>query len=93
MNKNEAEKLSLLLIKISADLEQSVAFVKDKDTEENYLKYREAIGKVMGYLYFGVKDPLWERFQELKPKSMEGPYEIDSVIYDPQFYNRNERHT
>ncbi|SHE50126.1 hypothetical protein SAMN02745753_00424 [Marinomonas polaris DSM 16579] len=48
MNKKEAEELSVLLMQVSGKLDQSVRFVMDKDTKENFESYRSSAGKVMG---------------------------------------------
>jgi hypothetical protein len=46
MNKKEAEELSVLLMQVSGKLDQSVRFVMDKDTKENFESYRSNAGKV-----------------------------------------------
>jgi len=93
LNKKEAEELSILLLQIGAKLDESVGFVKDKDTEENFLEYRNAIGKVMGYLFYGAKEPLWKRFPELNPEYLDGTYKIDESIFEPKFYQRSNKST
>ena len=86
MTREEAEILSILLLQVTAKLDQSVAYVKDKDSEENFKLFRSGIAKSMGYLYADVKAPLWERFPDLKPEYLDGPYRIDINIFEPKFY-------
>lgn len=66
MNKKEAEELSVLLMQVSGKLDQSVRFVMDKDTKENFESYRSNAGKVMGELFLEMLQPLWERLGQKK---------------------------
>ena len=91
MNKEEAEKLSITLLQALDLLDQSAAFVKDKDTEENWSIYKEAVGKAMFEICVGLGNPLYERFPELKPESLGGPYRVDAEIYEPRFYDSTSK--
>lgn len=93
MNKEEAEILSVLLLQLVAKLDQSAAFVRDKDTKENWDKYRQAVGKAMGEICLELEEPLWKRFPELKPEALGGPYKIDPAIYEPMFYLGEDENT
>ncbi|WP_417505433.1 hypothetical protein [Marinomonas gallaica] len=86
MTEQEAEELSVVLLKVVGLLDQTAAFVRDKDSTENWEKYRRAVGKAMGEIYLEMEEPLWERFPHLKPKQLGGSYEIDPQIYEPNFY-------
>ena len=90
MTKNEAEKLSVLLVQVAAKLDESVAYVKDKDAEDHFKSYRRGIALVLGCLYNEVKAPLWKRFPDLKPEHLDGPYAIDPVIFEPKFYESDK---
>ena len=79
-------------MKINAKLDQSVAIVRDHDSNENFENYREVIGKIMGSLYLDVEEKLWHKYPELRPKQMGGPYEVNESIIEPRFYNyKNEQ--
>lgn len=93
MNKDEAEKLSVLLLQLVAKLDESAAFVRDKDTKENWDKYRQAVGRAMGEICLEFEEPLWKRFPELKPEPLGGPYKIDPAIYQPTFYSGEDETT
>ncbi|WP_157959166.1 hypothetical protein [Marinomonas shanghaiensis] len=90
MNKTEAEELSILLMQVSGKLDQSVRFVMDKDTKENFESYRSSAGKVMGELFLEMLQPLWVRYPELRPKEMDGIYEVNPQIHEPHFYQPDE---
>jgi hypothetical protein len=93
MNRDEAEKLSILLLQLVAKLDQSAAFVRDKDTKEDWDKYRQAVGRAMGEICLELEEPLWRRFPDLKPEHLGGPYKIDPSIYEPRFYSGEDENT
>lgn len=90
MEIEDAEKISVLLMQINASLNQSVRFVMDKDSEDNFKSYRLATGKIIGDLYVDLLRPLWDRFPELLPEQMEGSYIVNKEIYEPYFYMPDE---
>lgn len=67
MTEQEAEKLSIALMQVVGLLDQTAAFVKDKDTTESWDKYRRAVGKAMGEVCLELAEPLLERFPKLRP--------------------------
>jgi hypothetical protein len=86
MTRNEAEKLSIALMQIIGILDQTAAYVRDKDDEASFDRYRRSVGKIMGYMFMELEQPIWDRFPELEPEAMGGPYKVDPAIYEPLFY-------
>jgi len=81
-------------MKINSKLDQSVAIVRDHDSNENFENYREVIGKIMASLLMDVEDKQWRKYPELRPKQMDGPYKVEESIIEPRFYNyKNENST
>ncbi len=93
MNEKEAEQLSILFIQLTAKLNQSVAFIKDKDSAENYEQYRSAVAKVMGSVLSDLKEPLWERFPNLKPTFLGGSYKVSPEIQEQKFYELQDENS
>ena len=62
MNKEDAEKLSLLMMQLSSKLDQSVAFVIDKELEEMFDNYKLTVGKIMGSLYLDIEEKIWKKY-------------------------------
>ena len=87
MTKEEAESLSINLLQIVGRLDQSAAFVRDKDGEASWGQYRQAVGKAMAAVALDLAEPLWARFPTLRPEQLGGPYKIDPSIYEPRFYD------
>lgn len=83
MTSSEAKELSHLLAKVGGLLNQSAAFVRDHDSESNYRDYRTVIGRLMGDLFHEAMTPLYQRFPELLPDYLGGPYRIPESVFDP----------
>ena len=93
MMEQEAEQLSIVLLKIVGLLNQTAAFVREKDSDENWNQYRQAVGKAMGQICLDMEEPLFERFPHLRPKQLGGVYEVDPKIYEPVFYISEQKNT
>jgi hypothetical protein len=89
----DAEKLAIVMEQISERLHETVFYVKDRESEEEAVEYAKGIAKVLAELLFEVKEPLWEKYPELKPKSMGGPCEYQESLYEPRFCKRPEKNT
>ena len=88
MDPTQAKELSHLLLRLGAHLNQSAAFVQDHDSEENFLKSRKVVGELMGQLFCDALQPLWQRFPELLPDYLDGPYQVPASAWEPSFYPR-----
>jgi hypothetical protein len=62
-----AKKVAELLSEASGRLDQSVAIVKEGESDAEFVAYRKAIGEVMGALYFRVLESLWREHPDLAP--------------------------
>lgn len=85
MTEDEAEKLNTLILQLAARLDESAAFVRDKDDESDWDEYRRVVGRALAGV-FDLGELLWRRFPELKPKQLGGSCDVDTRIYDPPFY-------
>ena len=81
------------MIQLNEKIGESIDFVRDHDNEGLFENYHMIAGEVMGTLYADIERKLWKKFPELKPKQMDGPYEIDPIIYEPRFYLGNNNNT
>ncbi len=92
MTPSEAKELSHLLERVGALLDQSAGFVRDHDSEANFIEYRTVIGKLMGDMFLDAMSPLYKRFPELLPDYLGGPYKIPESVYLPSFYHTTAEH-
>ncbi|MBU2713179.1 hypothetical protein [Zooshikella harenae] len=81
MDRELAEKTSLLALKIGADMDRNLALIKEACSEEEFKAYQLATGKVMGELLIGFMNPIYKQHPSLKPKEMGGEYEVDPKTY------------
>ena len=81
MDKDTAEKTSLIVQQSNAVLNQYLMDLQDNLDKKEYKEYCHKFGKVMGEIYCEILRPLWEEYPELLPKGMEGTYEIDQKIF------------
>lgn len=83
MNDSHAEKLSIALLQIMGELDDSARFVKETASPERWNRYRKAVGKAMGEVALELAEPLWEEYPHLKPEALGGPYKVNPGIYRP----------
>ncbi len=69
-NKDIAREINLLMLKIGADIDKSIAMVKDNCTQEEFEAYRKAAGKIMGDMLLEVMNPIYKTHPDLKPTEM-----------------------
>lgn len=82
MDRDLAEKTSLLALKIGAEMDTNLALIKEACSEEEFKAYQQATGKVMTELLLGFMNPIYECHPSLKPKEMGGEYVVDPKIYE-----------
>ncbi len=76
------------MMKINAQLDDSVAYVHDMESKEDFESYRDIIARVMALLYLDVEERLWREHPELRPTLMDGPYQVDPKLFEPRFYSK-----
>ena len=86
MNKETAEKIQVLMLRINSMLDDSVALVRDTCDEEDFVQYRLAAGKTMWSVIEHLLNPIHEALPELKPEQLGGTYKVDASIFEPRFY-------
>ena len=90
MDRTVAEGLSILMMQIGANLDQSVAYVRDHCSKEEFEAYRTEVGKIMGAIYLDIEEKLYREHPSLRPEALDGPYKVDPKIFDPRFYEPKE---
>jgi hypothetical protein len=81
-----AEKLSVLMLRIAAQLDQSVAYVRDNCDRKEFEAYRRVAGQVMGTIYVDIEERLWTQHPHLRPASLGGKFKVDADVLGPPFY-------
>lgn len=88
LDRDAAEKLSILTMQVSEKLNESVAFVRDHDSKESYARVAATL---VATLYLDIQERLWRDYPDLRPKGMKnGTYEVDPRIFAPRFYTSTD---
>lgn len=69
MTRITATELEALLRNVSADLDRSIRIVKHGESEEEFVRYRTLIGRIMGEIFVEVLQPIYSQFPDLTPTS------------------------
>jgi|HubBroStandDraft_4_1064222.scaffolds.fasta_scaffold338992_2 hypothetical protein len=64
-HKHTADKINRLMVDISDQLTSSLRFVHSECSEEEFQKYKRAVGILLGYTFTEVAGPIYERYPEL----------------------------
>jgi hypothetical protein len=43
----------------------------------------------MGAVYLDIEEKLWAEHPGLKPREMDGSYDVDPSIFEPRFYSEH----
>jgi hypothetical protein len=86
MDVEVAEVLSLLMMRINSNLNDSVAFVRDKCSAEDLHWFRREVGKVMGAVCLDIEKRFWAEHPGLRPREMDGSYVVDPSNFEPRFH-------
>jgi hypothetical protein len=70
MDKPIAQQISTLMLEYGAKLDESVNLVRAHGSDEDFKKYREAVGRILGYMLLDIMNPLYEEHPDLKPPDL-----------------------
>jgi hypothetical protein len=71
MEKQLAAKVTRRLLRIGAELDQTLMIIKTKGSPKDVRRFRPAIGKAMGELYAEIIEPILEEHPSLIPRDWE----------------------
>ena len=65
IDKDNAFEIKMTVHSVSAELNESLLNMQHKLSDPEFYKYKHAVGKVMGELYFKILEPIYEIHLEL----------------------------
>ena len=68
-----AEKVYEIMEKISGELDESIRYVMESCSHEDFVNYRRAAGNVMGLIYMDIMIPIHDEHPKLIPESLRKP--------------------
>lgn len=71
MDKQVASSIIDLMVEFGDRLNSSVIEVKCSSSEEEFNNYKNAVGKIMGYMLLDVINPIVEEYPDLKPEGLD----------------------
>jgi len=81
MDRTLAEQTSLLMLKVSAQLDAQLATLKAQCSDEEFQQYRRGFGYVLGYMLTEIMNPIYLEHPDLKPEQLGGTYRVPDSIY------------
>jgi hypothetical protein len=80
MNEHIAEETSLLLIRVSASLDDHLLKLRNQCDVEEFERHRLVFGKVMSGL-LDILNSIYAEHPSLKPEQMDGPYVVPESVF------------
>lgn len=84
MTRDEAERVSIALLRAASRLVEASLVMDAQDFGEKWEQYRRAIDWTTMAVSLGLCKPLWTRYPELRPDIFGGPFRIDPSIHEIQ---------
>jgi len=73
MTREIAIQISSLMLDIRERLIASLKFVEDRCDNEEFQRYRKAVGQVIQDIYLDIEIPIYTEYPDLKPKDLKYP--------------------
>ena len=70
MRREVAEEISTLMLEYGAKLDKSVRLVVACSSENEAVRYRRAVGKILGEMLLEIMNPIYSEYPELKPPQL-----------------------
>ena len=76
MDRALAEETSLLMIRLSTQLNEQLRRIQSASSDEEFQRYRQGFGRIMGNMLTEVLNPIYAEHPSLKPEAMGGAYRV-----------------
>ena len=70
MKRDVAEQIVSIVHKVTREMDASILLIQRECSEEEFIEYRRAAGRVMGYLFTDIVRPIFQEYPELMPEEM-----------------------
>jgi hypothetical protein len=70
MKKEVAAQLSALMLEYGATLDRSVELVTANGSEQEAVRYKRAVGRIMGEMLVEIMNPIYAEHPDLKPPQL-----------------------
>jgi hypothetical protein len=73
MDKQIASDVNELMLDYAKKLDESLRLVMENCSEEEFKRYREAVGNIMTTMLLDVMNPIYAEYPDLKPAALSDP--------------------
>lgn len=73
MTRETAQMLNELMLAMGRQLDESVAAVQQRESDEVYRKYRRTAGELLGTMLMEVLNPIYAQYPDLEPEMLKKP--------------------
>lgn len=70
MKRDVAAQIVPIMHKVTMEVDATIAFVQRECTEEEFIAYRRAAGRALGYLFTDIVRPIFKEHPDLIPEEM-----------------------
>jgi hypothetical protein len=70
MDRFVASEIHDLMLEFSAKLDNSIKFVKENCDQDEFNRYRQAVGRIMGNMLLDIMNPIYSDHPDLKPADL-----------------------
>lgn len=70
MKHDVAEQIVSIMQRVTREMDESISLVQQQCTDEEFIEYRRAAGRVMGYLFTDIVRPIFHEHPDLVPDEM-----------------------
>jgi hypothetical protein len=70
MQHEPASQVISLMLELGEKLDGSVQKVQSSSSEEDFIRYRAAVGKLMGIMLLDIMNPIFQEHPDLKPHQL-----------------------
>lgn len=71
MRRDVSEQISVVMIAMGAKLDEMVALVQNSCPSEDFIRFRRAVGQIMGIMLLDIMNPIYSEWPDIKPPQLE----------------------
>lgn len=70
MNEDIAKQIVEVLVRQGSELNDLLILIRNNCDDAEFMRYRDAIGRIMGDMLIDLMNPIFEQYPELKPAEL-----------------------
>lgn len=74
-NKDTAAEVEKMMRQCSETLNESIWRVMETCPDDEFQAYRQAVGRIMGWIYLDVRRPIHHQYPDLEPEELRRPHD------------------